>query len=166
MERDEFSIKQIGTIYSEHKNATGTPIQPPFAVEAKGTIEVFDEYADALKDLEMFERVWVFYWFDRAGQFKPLVRPYMDKTEHGLFSTRAPSRPNPIGISCVRLECIEGCTLHVSGIDILDGTPLVDIKPYVPKFDIFSDAGNGWLDRAQGGSSKADERFYDNRNSK
>jgi len=100
------------------------------------------------------------YWFDRARAFKLKVKPYLDKAKRGLFACRAPCRPNPIGMSPVRLIKIEGNILHIEDVDILDGTPLLDIKPYVPKFDCFQDARSGWLETASiDNSIKADGRF-------
>jgi tRNA-Thr(GGU) m(6)t(6)A37 methyltransferase TsaA len=154
------NVKPIGIINSAFKQALGTPIQPAFAKGAKGTVEVFPEYKEALKDLEGFERIWLIYWFDRSSNPKLTVRPYMDKAEHGLFSTRAPARPNPIGISCVKLINIEDCTLFIEELDILDGTPLLDIKPYVPRFDSFAVQRYGWLERRDERHQKADDRFF------
>jgi len=140
----------------------GTPIQTTFAKDVKGIVEVFPDFVAGLEDLDGFDRIWLLYWFDRASQFKPKVKPYMDDKSHGLFATRAPSRPNPIGLSCVRLLTVEANILHVCELDILDGTPLLDIKPYVGKFDWFEVTRNGWLDTADKGSIKSDDRFYEN----
>lgn len=153
-------VKAIGTIHSPFRDASGVPIQPAFAEDAEGTVEVMAEYAEALADLDGFERIWLLYWFDRAAPFKARVRPYLDNQSHGLFATRAPVRPNPIGLSCVKLLSVEGATLHIGGVDILDGTPLLDIKPYANRFDRFDVTRNGWLDAAQSGLTKSDERFF------
>jgi len=128
-------LKPIGIVYSPFKEATGAPIQASMAEGATGTAEVFPAFADGLRDLDGFDRIWLLYWFDRATAPRLIVTPYMDDQSHGVFATRAPARPNPIGMSAVRLLRIEGCTLHVADVDILDGTPLLDIKPYVPRFD-------------------------------
>ena len=156
-------VTAIGTIHSPFKDTAGVPIQPAFAGQTEGTVEVQAEYREALADLEGFERIWLVYWFDRAAPFKARVKPFMDHQTHGLFATRAPARPNPIGLSCVRLLSIEGTTLHVGGIDILDGTPLLDIKPYASRFDRFNVTRCGWLDTAEQGSTKSDDRFFENR---
>lgn len=149
--RPHFICRPIGVIHSPFQEEAGTPIQPIMASDdAVGRVEVFPEYADGLKDLEEFERVYLIYWFHRARPVEPgrlRVRPYMDREERGLFATRAPARPNPIGMSPVRLQRIEGNVLYVARIDILDGTPLLDIKPYVPRFDAFPESACGWLER-------------------
>ncbi len=139
------NLVAIGLVHTPHKQAAGTPVQAALAEGVAGTVEVFPEFAAGLRDLDGFERVWLVYWFDRASPAKLVVKPYLDTRERGLFATRAPSRPNPIGVSAVRLVRIEGNVLHVEGVDVLDGTPLLDIKPYVPKFDAFEAERVGWL---------------------
>jgi tRNA (adenine37-N6)-methyltransferase len=153
-------IKAIGTIRSPFKDTAGVPIQPAFAKDTEGTIELLEEYREALADLDGFERIWLVYWFDRAAAFKATVKPFMDDQTHGLFATRAPARPNPIGLSCVKLLSVDGTTLRVGGIDVLDGTPLLDIKPYASRFDHFEVARCGWLDTAQQGRTESDDRFF------
>ena len=155
---DEMKVKPIGIIHSPFTQSAGTPIQPAVAGGAEGRVEVFSEYSPGLKDLEGFERIWLVFWFDRSAEYKLLVRPYLDTTERGLFATRAPCRPNPIGISPVRLLGVEGNILRIADVDILDGTPLLDIKPYAPRFDVFKDARSGWLEAAGPGGA-ADNRF-------
>ncbi len=122
-------------------------------------MEVFPEYAAGLHDLEGFERIWLLYWFDRAKPAELEVTPYLDTTLRGLFATRAPCRPNPIGLSCVLLLEVRGNILQVEGLDILDGTQLLDIKPYLPAFDAFAAKRIGWYGNAQNGSLAADGRF-------
>jgi len=165
--RHNISIKinPVGVIRSSLINTDGAPIQPIFAKGCEGTVEVYGEFKEALLDLNGFERIWLLYWFDRASKFKLKVKPYLDDRWHGLFATRAPSRPNPIGLSCVKLLSVEANILHVSELDILDGTPLLDIKPYVGKFDCFEVRRNGWLDTADKGNMKSDNRFYNNQKS-
>ena len=153
-------FKEIGKIHSPFKEASGTPIQPKFAKDICGTVEVHQEYAEGLKDLDGFERVWLIYYFDRINDEKLTVVPYMDTEEHGVFSTRSPARPNKIGMSAVKLEKVEGNILHVSGIDILDGTPLLDIKPYAKKMDFFDVERQGWLGKVGNHEGKADDRFH------
>jgi len=155
----ELVARPIGVVHSEFTDSTGTPIQPRVAHGAKGTVEVFEQYHDALRDLEGFDRIWLVCWFHRAAPPRLRVTPYMDKVQRGLFSTRAPSRPNPIGISPVRLLGIEGNTLQVADVDILDGTPLLDIKPYSPFFDCFDVSRSGWLDETDRQRTNADDRF-------
>ena len=154
----EFS--QIGTIHSPFKEASGTPIQPKFAEQARGSVEVKPELAEGLKDLDGFERIWLIYYLDRVKNAKLTVIPYMDTVEHGVFATRSPARPNKIGMSAVKLEKVEGNILHVSGIDILDGTPLLDIKPYAKKMDFFDVQREGWLGKVGDHQGKADDRFH------
>jgi tRNA-Thr(GGU) m(6)t(6)A37 methyltransferase TsaA len=109
-------------------------------------VELYPQYAAGLKDLEGFSHVHLLFLCDRAGEWKPEVVPFLDDRPRGLFATRAPSRPNPIGLSVVRLEKVEGTTLHVRGLDILDGTPLLDVKPYIPEIDQpEGDVRTGWL---------------------
>ena len=154
-------VEPIGIIHSPFRQARGTPIQSAFAEGAEGSAEVFEEYAEGLKDLDGFERIWLITYFHLAREPRMLVKPYMDDKLHGLFATRAPARPNPIGISCVRLFSVDGEILHVAEIDILDGTPLLDIKPYSPRFDCFSVSRIGWLAKVREELSKADERFFE-----
>jgi len=155
-------INPIGVIHSSLINTDGAPIQPVFAKGCEGTVEVYGEFQEALLDLEGFERIWLLYWFDRASEFKAKVKPYMNDKWHGLFATRAPARPNPIGLSCVKLLSVKANIIHISELDILDGTPLLDIKPYIGKFDCFKVKRNGWLDIPDKGNIKSDNRFYDN----
>ncbi|OGV73302.1 MAG: tRNA (N6-threonylcarbamoyladenosine(37)-N6)-methyltransferase TrmO [Lentisphaerae bacterium RIFOXYB12_FULL_65_16] len=152
-------IRPIGIISTPFKEPKGTPIQPVFAEEDHGTAEVLPEYSDALADLAGFERVWLIYWFDRVGPVQLRVTPFRDTVAHGLFATRVPCRPNPIGLSCVRLREVRGNTLVFSGADMLDGTPLLDIKPYVPGFDAFPGIRAGWFDKPGTDRTHADGRF-------
>jgi tRNA-Thr(GGU) m(6)t(6)A37 methyltransferase TsaA len=150
---------EIGRIHSPFKQATGTPIQPSRAKGVEGHIELAPDFAAGLRDLAGFDRVWLVYWFDRAAAAKLTVVPYRDVVERGLFATRAPARINPIGLSNVRLLGIEGTTLHIADVDILDDTPLLDIKPYVPAYDDFPVARLGWIDTVPDRSIVADDRF-------
>jgi tRNA-Thr(GGU) m(6)t(6)A37 methyltransferase TsaA len=154
------SLNPIGVIHSSFIEARDTPIQPVFAEGSQGVVEVYEPYRQGLKDLEGFERIWLIYWFHRASRPRLLVKPYMDDTERGLFATRAPCRPNPIGISAVRLIRVENGTLYIEDVDILDGTPLLDIKPYVPKFDCFEAKRIGWF---AGVKIENHTKFSDNR---
>jgi tRNA-Thr(GGU) m(6)t(6)A37 methyltransferase TsaA len=154
-----FSMRPIGVVHSPFCEQNGTPIQPSFADGAEGVIEVKLTYAPALADLVGFERIWVLYVFNRARPFEPLVVPYRDDRPRGLFATRAPGRPNPIGMSALRLLGVEGNTVKVADVDILDGTPVLDLKPYVPTFDAFPGARAGWLDQERTRRRRADRRF-------
>jgi tRNA-Thr(GGU) m(6)t(6)A37 methyltransferase TsaA len=111
-----------------------------------GSAEIFPEYAEGLRDLEGFSHVYLIYHFHKARAARLIVKPFLEDVDHGVFATRAPRRPNPIGISLVRLTRIEGHVLHLKDVDILDGTPLLDIKPYAPRFDRREDVRIGWLE--------------------
>ncbi len=143
----DIRYKPIGIIHSPFEEPKGTPIQPTAAKGVEGTVEVFPEYADGLKDLEGFSHIILIYHFHLSRRSSLKVKPYMDDQIRGVFSTRAPSRPNPIGISAVRLVKVEGNILRVQDIDIVDGTPLLDIKPYVPEFDVRDAEKIGWLEK-------------------
>lgn len=160
-----FVCRPIGVIRSPHRAPAGTPIQPCYAQGAEGEVVVREDLEPALMDVEGFERIWLLYAFDRAGSFEPRVTPYRDTQEHGLFATRAPSRPNPLGISVVRLIARADNVLRVCDVDVLDGTPLLDIKPYVPEFDAYPDAKAGWLDQRRDERRVADARFHEDRES-
>jgi len=152
-------LDPIGIIRSPFTQAAGTPIQASMAEGATGTVEILPAFAAGLKDLDGFDRIWLLYWFDRAVAPKLIVTPYLDDQPHGVFATRAPARPNAIGMSAVRLLRIDNCTLHVADVDILDGTPLLDIKPYVPQFDHLPAERTGWLRQACNRRRTADRRF-------
>ena len=158
------SYRPIGVIHTPHQAAEGTPIQPRFAKGIEGTVEVFEDYADGLKDMEGFDRLWLVYHFDRVRGPRLRVVPYMGTVERGLFATRAPCRPNPIGMSCVRLLSVQGSILTIADVDILDGTPLLDIKPYVRRFDCWDTQRNGWIDEVsvdrERERGRADRRFH------
>jgi len=139
-------MRPIGFIHSPYSTKEETPVQGIFSPEGEGRVEVFPEYVDGLKDVEGFSHLFLLYLFDRAGTIE-LVRPtFLDDEPHGLFASRHPARPNGIGLTIVRLVRREGPTLHVRGIDTLDHTPLLDIKPYIPRFDSFPDASSGWTE--------------------
>jgi tRNA-Thr(GGU) m(6)t(6)A37 methyltransferase TsaA len=156
---DSIRLRPIGTIHTPFKEAKGTPVQPAMAKGARGTVTVREEFQEGLKDLEAFERIWLIYWFHRAPAARLLVTPFLDDQEHGVFATRAPVRPNPIGISPVRLLHVDGNVLKVADVDMIDGTPLLDIKPYAPAFDCYKVKRSGWLDKARKSRQLADERF-------
>jgi tRNA-Thr(GGU) m(6)t(6)A37 methyltransferase TsaA len=138
----------------------GMPLQSVAATEVHGRVEVEVEYAPGLRDLDGFSHLHLICHLHRAVPGELEVVPYLDDTVRGVFATRSPRHPNPIGLSVVRLEAVEGATLHVSGLDLLDGTPVLDIKPYVPAFDSFAVERSGWLERGarRVHDVKADER--------
>src|ERR1039457_3774716 len=165
MRMHEIHLRPIGVVRSAFQMAAGTPIQAALAGEKEGSVELFEEFAPGLKDLDGFERIWLLYWFDQAEWDGRLaVTPYLDTTPRGVFATRAPSRPNRIGLSSVQLLGIECNVLRIRGVDVLDGTPVLDIKPYVPRFDSFEGARAGWLDSVSTGGVVADDRFERKRN--
>lgn len=154
-------LNVIGIIHTPFQRSSEAPVQASLAGSAEGTVEVYAQFSAGLRDLEGFERIWLVYWFDRAvvPPESLMITPYLDDHPHGVFSTRAPSRPNRIGLSPVQLVAVEGSLLRLRGIDVLDGTPLLDIKPYVPRFDSFPRSRAGWLDSATSGRRSADDRF-------
>lgn len=142
------SLHPIGVIHTPFTRLEGMPIQPPGAAGVKGTVEVYETYRKGLRDLDGFSHIILLYHFHRSKGFNLIVEPFMDSVSRGLFATRAPKRPNPIGLSVVQLEKIEEGTLHILNVDILDHTPLLDIKPYVPEFDAPREVRAGWLEKA------------------
>jgi len=143
------TLEAIGLIHTDHATKEEAPIQGAFRPESAGTVEIFPQFAEGLKDIELFSHIYLFYHFDRAEP-GPLVRyPFLDDTPHGIFATRHPCRPNGIGVTVVRLLSRRGNLLEVSGIDVLDGTPLLDIKPYVRRFDCHPEASEGWFSGKQ-----------------
>jgi len=141
----EIRYKPIGIIHSPFKEPKGTPIQPISGKGIKATVEVFPEYEKGLQDIEGFSHIILLYHFHFSKTASLLSTPFMDDTPHGIFAIRSPNRPNPIGISIVRLININKNILHVEDLDIVDGTPLLDIKPYVPEFDTRDAKKIGWL---------------------
>jgi len=159
-----FEMKQIGIIHTPFTKREGMPIQPAGAVGIEGTVELLEEFHPGLKDLDGFSHITLLYVFHRSEGFNLSVIPFMDTTPRGLFATRAPRRPNPIGLSVVELDRIENGILHIRNVDMLDGTPLLDIKPYVAEFDSHVCIRTGWLEHARKtvGKRRSDERFKHN----
>ena len=135
----------IGWIRSPFKAPVGVPIQAVMS-DVAGEVVVMPAHAEGLRDLEGFSHIMLFYHFHMSRDHSLTVRPFLDNEPHGVFCTRAPSRPNPVGISVVRLDRVQGTTLQVTGLDIVDGTPLLDIKPYIPQMDDRPGASVGWLE--------------------
>jgi tRNA-Thr(GGU) m(6)t(6)A37 methyltransferase TsaA len=144
----ELTAKPIGFARSPFKEKADAPRQAPLASGTKGSIEILPEFRDGLSDLDGFERIWILFWFDRAVGWHSKVLPPRSEEKRGVFATRSPHRPNPIGMSAVRLERVdfEAGILHILDLDLIDGTPVLDIKPYIPYADAFPDANAGWLD--------------------
>jgi tRNA-Thr(GGU) m(6)t(6)A37 methyltransferase TsaA len=159
----KIKYRPIGIIHSPFKNSEGTPIQPTGGAGLKAQAEIFPEYVEGLKDLEGFSHIILLYHCHLCQAYRLKVKPFLDKVDRGLFATRAPARPNPIGISVVHLLRIEKEILYIQDIDIIDQTPLLDIKPFVPDFDMRIVESFGWLEKKAGNVEKAvdDGRFTD-----
>ena len=153
--------KPIGVIHSPFTDLEEMPIQPTSDASRPGTVEIYPEFVDGLKDLEGFSHIYLIYHLHKVNKSRLVVTPFLDKEPHGIFATRAPSRPNPIGLSLVKIVGLEGNLIHVDQVDVLDGTPLLDIKPYVPEFENVDFVQIGWLEKAKGQirSRKSDDRF-------
>lgn len=161
MAMDEIIFQPIGTIHSPHLELAGMPIQPKAAAGVKGSVVVDPVFQEGLRDLENFSHVILLYHFHLAKPPEMMVKPFLDDVKRGVFATRAPRRPNGIGISVVKLIAVNGNILEVENVDILDGTPLLDIKPYVPDFDDQAEVRIGWLEKSRGKITKkmSDDRF-------
>jgi tRNA (adenine37-N6)-methyltransferase len=142
------SYKPIGVIHTPYCRKEDTPIQGCFSPDNKGDIEIFPEYATGLKDIEGFSHLILLYHFHKAEGYELLTKPFLDKNKKGIFSIRYFARPNPIGLSVVKLLRVNGNHLEIGEVDMLDGTPLLDIKPYVPQFDIKEHVKDGWYPTA------------------
>lgn len=161
MENQEFVYHPIGIIHSPFRDVAEMPIQPAGARGVAGTVALEERYQEGLRDVGGFSHVILVYHFHLSRGHSLLVKPFLDDTMRGVFATRAPRRPNPVGLSVVRLVRIEGTVLFIEDVDIVDGTPLLDLKPYVPIFDVRQDAKTGWLAECVEGVfyTRADERF-------
>ena len=157
----KITFSSIGTIKTPFQDAKGMPIQPAGAKDVHGQVVVDEAYAEGLADLDGFSHIILVYMFHRSDGYNLKVKPFMDDKLRGVFSTRAPKRPNSIGLSVVRLLKRNKNILHIKGIDVLDGTPLLDIKPYVPEFDAVQTSSIGWLEGKDrmAKTVKADKRF-------
>jgi tRNA-Thr(GGU) m(6)t(6)A37 methyltransferase TsaA len=160
--KEPYSFIPIGVLHTPYKAKEGVPIQGIFDPESKGRAEIFKEFEPGLQDTEGFSHLILIYVFHRSEGYDLICRPYMEDHDRGLFAIRAPRRPNPIGLSVVRLEKREGNILHLAEVDMLDGTPLLDIKPFVPRFDHRQKVRVGWMEeRFRGGKFRklSDDRF-------
>jgi tRNA-Thr(GGU) m(6)t(6)A37 methyltransferase TsaA len=155
------TYQPIGIIHTPFKSLEGMPIQPAGAEAASGWIELDAHYQDGLQDLDGFSHLYLLYHFHQASPAKLIVTPFLDKQPHGVFATRAPARPNPIGMSLVELVRVEGCRIDIKHVDMLDGTPLLDIKPYVSEFEAAQNVRTGWVEALSGQvrSQRSDGRF-------
>ncbi len=155
------SYKPIGIVHSPFTKPEGTPIQSAVSKNSEAIINIFPEFVEGLKDLEHFSHIYILFHLHLAEKKELTVIPFLDTIPHGVFATRSPGRPNSIGISVVCLDKIEGDKLFVKNIDILDGSPVLDIKPYIPQFDVFETSKNGWFEKNvhKMDSQKDDGRF-------
>ena len=151
-EHPSLTLEPIGVVHSPFTERVSAPRQPQAAEGVRGSIELFPgrHYEDALSDLDSWDYIWVLFWFHLNDGWRPKVQPPRSRVRRGAFATRSPHRPNPLGLSVVKLERVEGLRLDIVNVDMLDGTPVLDIKPYVAYTDALPDAGNGWLDAEAG----------------
>lgn len=158
---DTITYKPIGIINTPFKNKEGMPIQPSGAIGVRGTIKINGDYIAGLNDLEGFSHIILIYHFNLSKDYSLIVTPFLDDQPHGVFATRAPKRPNSIGLSVVKLNAVMGDILDIENVDIIDGTPLLDIKPYVPEFDAQVEVKTGWLGKVEKRvqQTKSDLRF-------
>lgn len=157
----DITFEAIGLIFSPFKDLEAMPIQPTSEASAPGRVEIFPDYVEGLKDVDGFSHLILLYYMHAIRKQALIVTPFLDSSPRGIFATRAPTRPNPIGLSIVKLIRVDGGVLHVDDLDVLDGTPLLDLKPYVPEFDHRPEARIGWLEKAKGEIKlkTADDRF-------
>jgi tRNA-Thr(GGU) m(6)t(6)A37 methyltransferase TsaA len=146
---NELVCRPIGFVRSPYRERAEAPRQTAAARDVQGTIELLPghDFEHALDDIEAWPYLWVLFWFHLNDGWRPKVLPPRSAKRRGVFSTRSPYRPNPLGLSVVKLERVAGLVLHVSGLDMLDGTPVLDLKPYVAYADALTDAEGGWLER-------------------
>jgi tRNA-Thr(GGU) m(6)t(6)A37 methyltransferase TsaA len=161
-EDGSYTFRPIGIIHTPFETAEGIPIQGALCPETQGWVEIFPEFAAGLQDVEGFSHLILLYIFHRSEGFSLITRPFLEETPRGLFAIRAPKRPNPIGLTVVRLLSRDGARLEIGGVDMLDGTPLLDIKPYVATIDAHIDAQEGWISgkmRRDAGKKLSNGRF-------
>ena len=159
----KIELECIGEIQTEFSEIEGMPIQPTGAKGIKGKVIIKDKFAEGLKDLESFSHIHLIYILHKVEGYHLQVKPFMDNTKHGIFATRSPKRPNRIGMSVCKLNKIEGNIVHIENVDILNKTPLIDIKPYVPQLyeDTIDELKIGWFEKnyQKAKTKKADSRF-------
>jgi len=142
---EDIAYRPIGILRSPHHDVQGMPVQPIGALGVEGHVEVHPDFTGGLKDLEGFSHVFLLYHLHRVAGYDLVVRPFLDNADHGIFATRSPKRPNPIGLSVLELAGVSGTTVYLRNVDVLDGTPVLDIKPYVPRFDVWEAQRTGWF---------------------
>ncbi len=157
------TLKPIGVIHSSFKEPASMPIQSSGVSDAKGHIEIFPEFVDGIRDLNGFSHIYVLFYFHLSQSYNLTPIPFLDTVPRGLFSTRAPRRPNPIGLSIVTIEDIKDNIIQISGIDMVDKTPLLDIKPFIPNFEPKDNVRTGWMTKSPEEilKKKSDERFIE-----
>ena len=156
----EIKFKPVGVVHSPYKTVENMPIQPSAGMDTEAEIEIFPEYAEGLSDIEGFSHLYIIFHLNMVKKHKLKVIPFLDNVERGIFATRSPARPNPIGLSVVELTGVEGNILHIRGVDMLDGSPVLDIKPFVPDFEKHDNIRTGWF---EGKSCKAGDILSDGR---
>ncbi len=162
MQSKQITINPIGIIHTPFNDIKGMPIQPLAAKGVKGHIELFPKYIEGLTDIEKFSHITLLYHLHKINGYDLLVKPFMDNKEHGIFATKSPKRPNAIGLSTVKLLGIENNIIHIEMVDMFNGTPLIDIKPFFSKFDNRTNTKSGWLDNQENipiRELRSDERF-------
>jgi tRNA-Thr(GGU) m(6)t(6)A37 methyltransferase TsaA len=161
LEQMQIHYRPIGVIHTPFQTLQGMPIQPTGARRAAGQVELLPEFAEGLQDLDGFSHIILIYHFHQVHEMQLTLTPFLDSQVHGVFATRAPKRPNPIGLSIVKLVRVQENLLFVEDIDVLDQTPLLDIKPYVPEFDQPAETRVGWLEKSKGqvANKRSDDRF-------
>ena len=158
---EDIAYRSIGVLRSPFRDIKGMPIQPVGALGVEGHVEVHPDFAGGLRDLEGFSHVFLLYHLHRVTGYDLIVRPFLDNADHGIFATRSPKRPNPIGLSVLELVGVTDTTVLLRNVDVLDGTPVLDIKPYVPHFDVWQAGRIGWFDAKaeNAGTYISDDRF-------
>ena len=158
---DQICYKAIGIIESPFDHAINMPVQSLLAEDLRGKIVIDPKYIDGLKDIHLFSHVYVIYHFHLSRGYELITKPFLDNNEHGIFAIRVPRRPNPIGISIVKIEKVVKNVIYFSGVDMVNGTPILDIKPFIPAFDIPDEANSGWMNvkKAELLNTKSDNRF-------
>ena len=157
---EKITYQPIGVIHTPFNTPENMPIQNAGGIGIKGTIEIFPEFEAGLKDIEGFSYLILLYHLHQVNHYSLQVIPFLDTIEHGIFATRSPIRPNPVGMTVVKLLELKGCMLTIGGIDMLNQTPLLDIKPYLPKVDTLHDVRIGWF---EGKTEKVESYKSDNR---
>lgn len=157
----EMKFKAIGIIHSPYKTVENMPVQTSASKNVEAEIEIFDQYKEGLSDLDGFSHIYVIFFLNMVGEPKLKVIPFLDTVERGIFATRSPARPNAVGLSLAELVSVKGNRIIIRGVDMLDGSPVIDIKPYVPDFEICDNVKKGWF---EGKTHKvkgilSDERF-------